>query len=73
ENYGVQVDKAIHTEALERYKKLNLAPYSGFINPKLSLVKQGEKIIDVKIEYPDNFAKQMLEYSNEFSTLPVLN
>lgn len=73
ENYGVQVDEAIHTEALERYKKLNLAPYSGFINPKLSLVEEGGKITDVKVEYPDNFAKQMLEYSNEFSTLPVLN
>lgn len=73
ENYAVKVDKAIHKEVLERYKILDLAPYSGFINPKLEAVYQGDKIIDVKISYPDNFKAQMLEYSKDYSLLPTIN
>jgi len=73
ENYAVKVDEKLHQEVLERYKKLNLAPYSGFINPKLEAVYQGDKIIDVKISYPDNFQKQMLEYGHDYSLLPMIN
>jgi dipeptidyl-peptidase-3 len=70
ETYGVKVDQELHKEVLERYKKLNIAPYSGFINPQYELVMQGDTIADVKITYPDDFTTQMLYYSKEFSFLP---
>ena len=73
ENYGVNVDAMLHKEVKERYEKLHLSPYKGFINPRLVAVKQGDKIIDVKIEYPTDFTKQMLEYGKEYSLLPVKN
>lgn len=73
ENYGVKVDQEIHKEVFERYKKLNISPYAGFINPKLVPVMNGTQIIDVKVEYPEDFTKQMLEYSKEFSFLPTYN
>ena len=73
ETYGVKVDYDLHKEVLERYSKLNIAPYSGFINPRLVPVFEAEKIIDVKIEYPDDFEKQMMEYAEEYSLLPNYN
>jgi dipeptidyl-peptidase III len=73
ENYGVKVDPKIHTEVLERYKKLNIAPYAGFINPKLVPIMKGDEIIDVKIEYPEDFTKQMLEYAKDYSLLTTYN
>ncbi|NMB81118.1 MAG: dihydrofolate reductase [Ignavibacteria bacterium] len=73
ENYGVKVNQEIHKEVLERYKKLNIAPYAGFINPKLVPVMEGEKIIDVKIEYPEDFTEQMLYYAKEYSFLNTYN
>ncbi len=73
ENYGVKVDYDLHKEVLERYEKLNLAPYSGFMNPKMVPVMQGEEIVDVTIEYPDNFTEQMLEYAEKYSFLPNYN
>ncbi len=73
ENYGVKVDQEIHKEILERYKKLNISPYAGFINPKLVPVMNGSQIIDVKIEYPEDFTKQMLEYAKEYSFLTTYN
>ncbi|MEW6508320.1 MAG: dihydrofolate reductase [Bacteroidota bacterium] len=73
ENYGVKVDQEIHKEVLERYKKLNIAPYAGFINPKLVPVMEGEKIIDVNIEYPADFTEQMLFYAKEYSFLTTYN
>ncbi|MFQ5752265.1 MAG: dihydrofolate reductase, partial [bacterium] len=73
ETYGVKVDTAIHKEVLERFKKLNIAPYAGFINPKLVPVMQDNKIVDVKIEYPDDFTEQMLYYAKEYSFLPTYN
>jgi dipeptidyl-peptidase-3 len=73
ENYGVKIDLELHKEVLERYKKLNIAPYAGFINPKLIPVMNGDEIIDVKIEYPDDFTKQMLEYAKDYSTLMTYN
>jgi dipeptidyl-peptidase-3 len=69
ETYAVQVDQPLHTEVLERYKKLNIAPYAGFINPVYSLVMQGDAVKDVTVEYPDDFAAQMLHYSKNFSFL----
>ncbi|MCL4549277.1 MAG: dipeptidyl peptidase 3 [Bacteroidetes bacterium] len=73
ETYGVKVDQQIHKEVLERYKKLNIAPYAGFINPVLIPVVDGDRIIDVKIEYPDDFTKQMLNYAKEYSFLMTYN
>lgn len=73
ENYGVKVDLALHKEVLERYKKLEMAPYQGFIQPKLIPVMKDGKITDVKVEYPKSFTEQMLEYSKNYSYLPVIN
>lgn len=73
ENYGVKVDHELHKEVKERYEKLNIAPYGGFINPKLVPVMQGDKIIDVTIEYPADFTEQMMEYAKDYSLLPTFN
>jgi dipeptidyl-peptidase-3 len=71
EAYAVQVDPLLHKEVLERYAKLNIAPYTGFINPEYSLEIKGDVITDVKIAYPEDFSAQMLFYSKKFSFLPV--
>lgn len=73
ETYGVKVDKALHREVLERYAKLNFAPYAGFIQPKLIPVMEGDKIKDVKIEYPKDFTEQMLYFGKNYAFLPVQN
>ncbi|MES2513999.1 MAG: dihydrofolate reductase [Bacteroidota bacterium] len=73
ENYGVKVDPALHAEVLERYKKLAMAPYQGFIQPKLVPVMKDGKIINVKVEYPTSFTTQMMEYGKKYSFLPVEN
>ncbi len=71
EAYAVKVDPALHEQVLERYTKLNIAPYAGFINPVFTPVMKDGKISDVKITYPDDFAIQMLDYSKKYSYLPV--
>ncbi len=73
ENYGVKVDEQIHKEVKERFAKLNVAPYKGFIQPRLIPVFKDGKILDVKIEYPTSFSEQMLEYSSKYSFLPNRN
>jgi dipeptidyl-peptidase III len=73
ENYGVKVDPKLHKEVLDRYSKLNIAPYAGFIQPKLTPVMVDGKITDVKIEYPTDFVQQMLEYGKNYGYLPVKN
>jgi dipeptidyl-peptidase-3 len=73
ETYGVKVNPVLHEEVLKRYAKLNLKPYKGFIQPRLVPVMDGDKIIDVKIEYPTSFFDQMLYYGKEYSFLPVKN
>lgn len=73
ENYGVKVDPAMHKEILERYQNLKIAPYQGFIQPKLVPVKKDGKLIDVKIEYPKDFVGQMLDYGKHYSLLPAEN
>lgn len=73
ENYGVKVDPQLHKEVLERFQKLGIAPYKGFIQPKLTAIKDGDKIKDVKIEYPANFLEQMLYYGKQYAFLPVNN
>ena len=73
ETYGVKVDLDLNKEVIARYKKLNVAPYKGFINPKLIPVYEGEKIVDVKVEYPDDFTEQMMDYAKNYSFLPTNN
>jgi dipeptidyl-peptidase-3 len=73
ETYGVKVDLDLNKEVIARYKKLNVAPYKGFINPKLIPVYEGEKIVDVKVEYPDDFTEQMMDYAKNHSFLPTYN
>ena len=73
EAYGVKVDPELHAEVLERYKKLNLAPYGGFINPILLPVYEGKNITDVIVEYPDDYSEQMMKYAKEYSYLPTYN
>jgi dipeptidyl-peptidase-3 len=73
ETYGIKVDRELHAEVLKRHRKLNIAPYSGFINPKLSPVTRNGEIIDVEIEYPSDFTEQMLFYAEEYSFLPTYN
>lgn len=73
ETYGVKVNQDLHKEVLERYAKLGDKPYSGFIQPKLVPVKSGDKITDVKVEYPESFFGQMMEYGKNYGYLPVKN
>jgi len=74
ERYGVKVDQTLLTEVLERYKKLNLAPYRGFVNPVYTLVKNSNgEITDVSISYDENYVNQNLRYSKEYSSLPTFN
>ncbi len=69
ENYGVKVEAELHKEVLERWKKLNIAPYSGFLNPYYSPIFENNKMVDVSISYPEDFAEQMLYYSQHYSSL----
>ncbi len=70
EKYAVNIDPELHREILERYKKLNLAPYKGFINPKMTLEMDEEgEITDVVLDYEESYVDQMLRYSDEYGTL----
>ncbi|HSH52911.1 MAG TPA: hypothetical protein VK982_14390, partial [Bacteroidales bacterium] len=73
ENYGIKVDKVLHHEVLERFEKLRLAPYTGFVNPKYTPVYENGEIVDVTIDYGQEYAEQMMEYAKEYSVLPDLN
>lgn len=73
ENYGVKVDADIHKEVKERFAKLAVSPYKGFIQPRLVPVIEGGKFVDVKLEYPSSFSEQMLEYADRYSFLPNEN
>ena len=70
EKYAVNIDPDLHREILARYKKLNLAPYKGFINPKMTLEMDEEgEITDVILDYEESYVDQMLRYSDEYGTL----
>ncbi len=71
ETYGVKVDSELHAEILARFKKLNVAPYGGFLNPVFSLVEENGIVSDVRLEYPDDYTGQMLGYSECYSFLPA--
>ncbi len=70
ERYAVKVDAELHAEVLERYKRLNLAPYKGFLNPQMIPVTDSEgHIADIQLNYAESYVQQMLRYSSEYSTL----
>ena len=74
EDYGVQVDPELHKEVLERYARLKLQPYKGFINPVYTAVQDANgNITDVKISYDEPYDEQMLRYSRDYNTLPDIN
>lgn len=70
ETYAVKVDKTLHDEVIQRFEKLNLAPYKGFINPVLTpVVDSAGEIVDVQVDYTEKYDEQMLRYSREYGTL----
>ena len=71
EDYAVKVDPALHQEVLERYAKLHLAPYSGFVNPVYTPVVENGRIVDVKMSIDEGYVEQMLRYGRDYSFLPV--
>jgi len=73
ENYGTQVDQELHAEVLERYASLEVAPYSGFINPRIVADDENGVVSNVRVEYPKDFMTQMLEYAEDYSFLPTDN
>ena len=74
ENYGVKIDPTLHKEILERYTKLNLAPYKGFVNPQMKEVKNAKgEVTDIVLDYSEGYAEQMLRYSRDYSFLPTYN
>ena len=74
EEYAVKVDPVLHAEVLERYSKLNLAPYKGFVNPVMKEVKNEKgEIIDIVLDYTEGYIEQMKRYSSDYSFLPSYN
>jgi dipeptidyl-peptidase-3 len=73
ETYGVKLDPELHKQVRERYDVLKVAPYAGFIQPELVPVLEGDQIVDVRIEYPEDFAAQELRYAAKYSFLPTYN
>lgn len=71
ETYGVEVDQELLKEVKKRYEKLDIPPYSGFIQPKYTPIMKEGKMVDVSLEYPKDFAAQMMEYSKNYSFLSV--
>jgi dipeptidyl-peptidase III len=71
ENYGVQVDPELHKEVLERYAKLHLAPYAGFVNPVYTPVVENGRVVDVTIDLTEGYVEQMLRYGRDYAFLPV--
>ena len=69
EKYAVNIDPELHKEVIERYSALNLKPYGGFINPDITPVVKGGKVVDYKVEYTDDYMGQMLKYGAEYSAL----
>ncbi len=74
EDYGVKIDPELHKEILARYEKLHLSPYKGFINPVYHAVRDAEgNITDVTLDYSESYDQQMLRYSRDYATLPLVN
>jgi dipeptidyl-peptidase-3 len=73
ETHGVKIDKAIHEEVLARVEPYNIAPYRGFVEPRIVPVEENGEIVDVKIEQPESFVERMLELEENYSFLPATN
>ncbi len=73
EDYGVKIDPTLHAEIHERWNKLGVAPYAGFVNPRIVPVEEGGQIVDARLEYVDDFSAQMREYAERYTTLPLDN
>jgi len=74
ETYGVKIDSELHKEILDRYNQLDIAPYKGFINPVYTAIRDAEgNITDIEISYTESYADQMLRYSRDYGTLPLVN
>lgn len=74
EEYAVKVNPELHAEVLQRYAKLNLAPYKGFVNPEMKEVKNSKgEVTDIVLDYTENYVEQMLRYSKTYSYLPTYN
>ncbi|MGD8977464.1 MAG: dihydrofolate reductase [Gammaproteobacteria bacterium] len=73
ETYGVKVDQAMYREVMARVEPLDIAPYTGFVQAELVPVEDNNELLDIVVEYPDDFAGQMLNYEENFSFLPVSN
>ncbi len=73
EKYAVKVDPKMHQEILKRYATLGIEPYGGFLNPEYKPVMEGGRIVDIKIEYPESYPLQMMNYSKNYSFLPSVN
>lgn len=69
EGYGVQVDPELHKEVLDRYAKLKLAPYAGFVNPVYTPIYENGKIVDVKVSLTEGYVEQMLRYGRDYAFL----
>lgn len=69
ETYAVKIDQQLHAEVLDRYRKLNLAPYGGFVNPVLTKVMEGNNWVDVAVDYTESYTDQMMRLGREFSFL----
>ena len=70
EKYGVNVDEELHREILDRYNRLNLAPYKGFINPVMKPVTDAEgNVTDVEVDYSETYTQQMLRYGRDYAAL----
>ena len=72
EGYGVKINQQLHAEVLERFKKLNVPPFTGFLNPNFTLLKEGQEITDVIIDYETDYSSQMLTYSKKYGFLDAL-
>lgn len=74
ETYGVKIDLALHQEVKARYEKLHLSPYKGFVNPVMQpVVDENGKVVDIRLDYTEGYAEQMLRYSRDYSFLPTFN
>lgn len=71
ERYAIEIDPELHAEVLRKYEPLNLAPYRGFVNPRMTLVRENGEITDVSLDYTEGYDEQMLRYSRDYATLPL--